>query len=123
MFRQPENNFIGVPTSKTEPILPDPWDAPEPEPHFPSPLELDRLLREPHPLIRAASDLRRINPAGIPGADLLPTHTDFEVNPAQMLLTNELKLHDHVVEKCKGQIQQALALLYWLDSKPKQFFA
>lgn len=123
MFKNPKKNLSGTPTSKIEPTIPDPWKTTEPEPHFPSPLELDRLLREPHPLINAAKDLLEISPAGMPGIELLPAHSaSSEVDPIEVLLKNELKLHASV-ETFKAQIEKALVLLYWLATKPEQLFA
>lgn len=123
MFKNSKKNPSRTPTSKIEPIIPDPWKTTEPEPHFPSPLELDRLLREPHPLINATKDLLEISPAGIPGIELLPAHSSIsEINPIEVLLKNELKLPASV-ETFKAQIEKALVLLYWLATKPEQLFA
>jgi hypothetical protein len=124
MFKKPEQNAGGSPIPKDEPMIPDPWETPEPEPHFPTPLELDRLLREPHPLMNAAEEFLEIAPAGMPGAELLPAHTgSSEIDPAEVLLKNELKLHDYVVETFNVQLEKALALLYWLATKPEQHLA
>lgn len=122
MLKKSEKEPGGSPISKDEPIFPDPWETAEPEPHFPTSLELDRLLREPHPLITAAEDLLEIAPAGVPGAGLLPAHADSsevscEVDPAEVLLKNELKLHDYFVAKFNIQAEKALALVYWLATK------
>ncbi len=115
MFKQSKRNSDKSPTSKTGSIIPDPWEAIEAESHFPSPLELDRLLREAHPLISAAEELPEILPANQPGTELLPApRSNFEVNPATVLLKNELKLHKYVLEKVATPIEKALALLYWL---------
>lgn len=123
MFKNSKKNPSRTPTSKIEPIISDPWKTTEPEPHFPSPLELDRLLREPHPLINAAKDLLEIPPAGMPGIELLPAHSaSSEVDPIEVLLKNELKLHASV-ETFKAQIEKALVLLYWLATKPEQLLA
>ncbi len=115
MFKQSKKNSGESPTPKAESMLPDPWEVKEPEPQFPSPLELDRLLREPHPLISAAEELPEISPAGQPGVELLPAPKDGrEVDPVAVLLKNELKLHNSVLDTVAAPIEQALALLYWL---------
>lgn len=101
-----------------ESVLPDPWTTSTPEPHFPSPLELDRLLREPHPLIRAATPYAAICPAGVPGALSLPTHAQSDVSSSGVLLQNELKL-SILPERLQNQIEQALALLYWAVTMPE----
>lgn len=107
----------------SEPIttVPDPWEVKKPEPSFPSTLDLDRLLREPHPLISAAEELPEISPAGQPGVELLPAPKDNpEVDPAAVLLKNELKLHNAVLKAVAAQIEKALALLYWLATGSKR---
>lgn len=120
MFKHSKKNLGKSPTPKSESMLPDPWAVKEPEPQFPSPLELDRLLREPHPLISAAAELPEISPAGQPGAELLPAPKDnLEVDPAAVLLKNELKLHSSVLDTVAAPIEKALALLYWLATGSK----
>ncbi len=115
MFKHSKKNLGKSPTPKTALMVPDPWEVKAPEPQFPSPLELDRLLREPHPLISAAEELPEISPAGQPGAELLPAPKDSpEVDPVAALLKNELKLHNAVLDTVAAPIETALALLYWL---------
>ncbi|HIK15435.1 MAG TPA: hypothetical protein IGS53_09160 [Leptolyngbyaceae cyanobacterium M33_DOE_097] len=63
-------------TSEAQSVIPDPWEATESEPHFPSPIELDRMLSEHHPVIGAAPELLEIEPEGVIGAELLPAHVD-----------------------------------------------
>lgn len=121
MFKKPERYPHQASTPKSESGIPDPWEATAPEPHFPTPLELDRLLREPHPLLDAPEELIEISPAGIPGVELLPTHAaSTEMSSVDVLLKNELKLHGCFVEKIKVQSEKALALLYWLATQPDQ---
>ncbi|MGC8711777.1 MAG: hypothetical protein ACP5RH_05240 [Leptodesmis sp.] len=117
MFKQSKKNLGASPTPKTESLVPDPWEVKEPEPRFPSPLELDRLLREPHPLISAAEELPEISPAGQPGVELLPAPKGGrEVDLVAVLLNNELKLRNYVFKAISAQVEKALALLYWLAS-------
>ncbi|MGG6293950.1 hypothetical protein ACQ4M4_05965 [Leptolyngbya sp. AN02str] len=97
--------------------------TPQSEPRFPSPLELDRLLREPHPLLGAAEKFREISSAGLPNIELLPAHaTSCQINSVGVLLEHELKLHDFFAEQNNGQVDNALALLYWLATEPDQPF-
>lgn len=125
MLMHPDKNPSGSPISEANSIVPDPWETKEPKPNFPSPLELDRLLRgEPHPLIRGAEELLELAPAGVPGAGLLPAHMDnADIDPVKVLLNNELKLHDYFVENFNFQVEQALTLLYWLAAQPEQRLA
>lgn len=55
MFNKTNNNSLNLSIPSSEPIIPDPWEPIAPEPHLHSPLELDRLLQQEHPLISAAA--------------------------------------------------------------------
>jgi hypothetical protein len=122
MFNTPKQTLNGSPVSQVTPIIPDPWETAEAESKLRSPQDLNERLREPHPLINAAEEFLELEPEGRPGAALLPTHTNSsEFDPAEILLENELKLHSSFLETCKAQIEEALALLYWLATQPEQF--
>jgi len=120
MFRNPKKDKEKI-TSEAQSAIPDPWKVTEPEPHFPSPTELDRMLSEHHQVIGAAPELLEIEPEGVIGAALLPAHVgSADRDAAAVLLKNELKLHGSFVEKGKVQFERALALLYWVATKPEQ---
>lgn len=131
MVKNANNHSPQSDSSRLNPIIQDPWDTTESKTarQFPSPLELDRLLREPHPLMKAAERHLELTSGGAPGAELLPAHTGGEaVNPLEVLLKNELKLPANRLDVLKGerlrtQMEKALALLYWLASKSTQAFA
>ena len=109
MFRKTDKNL--TPFSAPETTIPDPWEAIEPEPHFPTPLELDRLLNPGHLLIGAATPHAAISAVQMPSA-LLPPHADLTTSPVKVLLQNELKLSASCASVRK-QVGNALALLYW----------
>ncbi len=114
MFKKTNKNPTQIPTPRFEATLPDPWETVEPEPYFPSPLELDRLLRQEHPLISAAAPHLTISAVETPAALLPPPQVDQSPpsNPVKVLLQTELKLPSSF-ETMKAQIEQALALLYF----------
>jgi hypothetical protein len=123
MSKKSDRNSNRSPAPNGQPIIPDPWETIEPETHFPSPLELDRLLREPHPLIQATEPYPEISPAGQPGVGLLTPMHLAEVRPERVLLQNELKLHTQWIDHLNFQVEKALALLYWLAIASEQTLA
>lgn len=120
MLNKAKKNSTRLAAPNGQPIIPDPWESVEQEPHFPSPLELDRLLKEPHPLMPAAEPYLEISPAGQPGVGLLTDHISLvETRPVEMLLQSELKLPIQWGDRLNLQLEKALALLYWLGSDPE----
>jgi hypothetical protein len=114
MFKKINENST---TSSNTPILPDPWLIPEPGPQFPSPLELDRLLRDTRPAIGAAHTYPEIAPAGVPGALGLPAHAqNTGLSSATVLLQDELKLSTTAIDDLETPLETALALLFWLNT-------
>lgn len=112
MFKKTKKNST-PPSARSETTIPDPWNTIEPKPHFPSPLELDRLLTQEHPLISAATPHLAISAVDSPTMLLPPPHADqLPTSLAKVLLQNELKLPSSF-EAMKTQIGNALALLYW----------
>lgn len=113
MFKKTNKNSTQFFISRVEASIPDPWETIEPEPHFPTPLELDRLLRQEHPLIGAAVPHLAISAVETPTGLLPPPHLQpLTVSPIKVLLQTELKLPSSF-ETMKSQLEQALALLYW----------
>lgn len=114
MFKKTNKNPTPFPATRFEATIPDPWETIEPEPHLPTPLELDRSLRPEHPLISAAMPHPAISAVDTPVALLSSPHLDqtSAPNSAKVLLQNELKLPSSF-SALKVQIEQALALLYW----------
>ncbi|HEY9663503.1 MAG TPA: hypothetical protein V6C65_34080 [Allocoleopsis sp.] len=121
MFKKTNKNPTQIPTPRFEASIPDPWETVEPEPYFPSPLELDRLLRQEHPLISAAVPHVAISAVDTPAALLPPPQVDPSPpsSPIKVLLQTELKLPSSF-ETMKVQIEQALALLYFAMTNPQQ---
>lgn len=119
MLNKAEKNSTRLATPNGQSIVPDPWESVEQEPRFPSPLELDRLLKNPHPLMPGAEPYLEISPAGQPGVGILDDHISLvETGLVEMLLQNELKLPIKWVDRLNLQLEKALALLYWLASDP-----
>jgi hypothetical protein len=124
MLNKPGKRSVNFSVPESQPIIPDPWETGESESHFPSPLELDRLLSEPHPLIQASEPHPEIKPAGQVGVELLAAPSNrAEPSLVSMLLQNELKLHTKLLDHLSLQIEKALALLYWLATEPEQSVA
>ncbi|MGI0485798.1 hypothetical protein ACN4EK_10200 [Pantanalinema rosaneae CENA516] len=114
MFNKTNKNSPKLSIPSSVPIIPDPWETIAPEPHIPSPLELDRLLRQEHPLIQAAAVHLAMPSVEMPTVLLPPPSGDRSamMSPVKVLLQNELKLSSQW-EAIKGQVGQALTLLYW----------
>ena len=87
-----------------KPILPDPWESPNP-PQKPEPAPQPwKLFKEPCPSSAAA---------GSPDAPRLPTH---QLSSTEILLEEELKLKALSDRILKPQLEKALALIYWLET-------
>lgn len=117
MFKKINNNLNKTSVSSTVAVLPDPWDTPASETHFPSPLELDRLLRENHPLLGAVEAYPVIGSMEPPPVLLPLPHPTMP--PTDILLQNELKLSPTGLGRMKEQLAEALALLYWSMASPE----
>ena len=92
----------------SEPSIPDPWQTPISAPKVKTTAETCpeawHLPRETNPLI---------SPAGNPNALKLTSH---QSTSEEILLGDELKLKTTVGRRIKQQLEQALALLYWLKT-------
>lgn len=86
-------------------LIQDPWDLPSPAPVVSS-STLASIPVEKHPL-------PIIGPAGNP--DALPL-APGNPHPEQSLLWDWLKLQTAQAKELRMQLQQALGLLYWLES-------
>jgi len=121
MLKQTNTNSDNSTPPKQEPIVPDPWSVNPPEPHFPSPLELDRLLRNDHPLLRASATHPLLGRMEVPAGLLAPPHGTLSA--VTILLEHELKLPLNRAESVKSHVEVALALLLWEMANPDRITA
>jgi hypothetical protein len=94
-----------------EAALPDPWtmtDAPKTTIALPI---SQTLPRERYPLITAAG-----NPHAL---ELCASTTRSQPNSTQVLLLDEIKLGRRISQTLISRLNQALALLYWLNERPQ----
>ncbi|HEY9617226.1 MAG TPA: hypothetical protein V6C64_10315 [Microcoleaceae cyanobacterium] len=93
MFKKANNNSPQSSVARAEPVIPDPWDTIASEPHYPSPVDLDRWLRPEHPLICAAAAHPTIPAVAMPTVLLPPPPDDRAPTPSSItaLVDNELQ--------------------------------
>jgi hypothetical protein len=122
MFAQDEISFDGSRLCQANPIIPDPWE--EGNPDLSIILPLVSMPPTMPPTIVHSEELLEICPAVIAGSQEVTAHgVNSTVEPVEVLLKNELKLHNCLADMYKARVEKALALLYWLSKNPEDTIA
>jgi hypothetical protein len=94
-----------------EETLPDPWASVDvPKPAITLPIG-QKLPLEKYPLITSAG-----NPHAL---ELCASTARSQPNSTQVLLLDEIKLGRRISQTLISRLNQALALLYWLNERPQ----